>query len=62
MATDPVALVDMVDGKLLAGNMSDTLRTEITTIVTAIPNTDLALRVAEAIYLVSTSPEFATQM
>ncbi len=62
IAADPVALVDMVDGKLLAGNMSDTLRDEITTILTAIPDTDLALRVAEAIYLVSASPEFATQM
>ncbi|MEM6511572.1 MAG: DUF1800 domain-containing protein [Pseudomonadota bacterium] len=62
IAADPTALVNRVADKLLGGVISDTLRTEITTIVTTIPATDAAVRVAEAIYLVSTSPEFATQM
>lgn len=62
LAADPTALVDRVADKLLGGVMSDTLRTEITNIVSVIPEADAAVRVAETIYLVTTSPEFATQM
>ncbi|MDJ0759268.1 MAG: DUF1800 domain-containing protein [Woeseiaceae bacterium] len=62
IADDPDALIDMVSGKLLGGVMSDTLRQEIFDIVSVIPETDAALRAAETIFLVVSSPEFATQM
>ena len=62
IAGDPNALIDMVSGKLLGGVMSDTLRQEIFDIVSVIPETDAALRAAETIFLVVSSPEFATQM
>ena len=47
--------------KLLAGQMSDTLRQEISGIMALIPETDNALRAAEAVYLVVSSPEYAYQ-
>ena len=62
IAADPNALIDMVSGKLLGGVMSDTLRREIFDIVSAIPETDAALRAAETIFLIVSSPEFAAQM
>ena len=62
IAADPNALIDMVSGKLLGGVMADTLRREIFDIVSAIPETDAALRAAETIFLIVSSPEFATQM
>jgi len=61
VATDADALVDMVADKLLAGQISDPLRQEITGIMALIPDTETALRAAEAIYLVVSSPEFAYQ-
>ena len=61
VAADTDALIDMVANKLLAGQISDTLRQEITDIMALIPETDTALRAAEAIYLVVSSPEFAYQ-
>jgi uncharacterized protein (DUF1800 family) len=62
IADDADALVQRVADKLLGGVISDGLRTEVTDIVTSIPETDTVLRVAETIYLVVTSPEFATQL
>ncbi len=61
-AADVDALVDLVDDKLLAGQMSTTLRTEIRGMLERVQPTDAALRAAEAIYLVVTSPEFAHQL
>ncbi len=61
MADDIDALVDRVDEKLLAGQMSATLRTEIAGMLARVPATDTALRAAETIYLVVTSPEYAYQ-
>ncbi len=61
IAVDADALVDMVADKLLAGQISDPLRQEITGIMALIPDTETALRAAEAIYLVVSSPEFAYQ-
>jgi uncharacterized protein (DUF1800 family) len=61
LAADPAALVDRVADKLLADGISTTLRDEILGIVSAIPEADAALRVGETLYLVTTSPEFATQ-
>ena len=61
IADDSDALINMVSDKLLAGQISDTLRQEISDILTLIPETDTALRAAETIYLVVSSPEFAYQ-
>ena len=61
VAADADALIDMVADKLLAGQISDPLRQEITGIMALIPETETALRAAEAIYLVVSSPEFAYQ-
>ncbi len=61
VATDINALINMVAGKLLGGEISDTLRTEITGMLERVPETDTAIRAAETIYFVVTSPEFAYQ-
>jgi len=55
------ALIDMVANKLLAGEISDTLRQEMTGMLERIPENDAAIRAAEAIYFVVTSPEYAYQ-
>jgi uncharacterized protein (DUF1800 family) len=64
VADDTDALVDLVVSKLLAGEISDALRAEIVNMIdqirTTIPGNEVAL-VAEAIYFVVTSPEFAYQ-
>jgi hypothetical protein len=51
----------MVAFKLLGGQISDTLRTEIAGMLALIPDTDTAIRAAETIYFVVTSPEYAHQ-
>jgi uncharacterized protein (DUF1800 family) len=61
IAADAEALIDMVAGKLLAGQISATLRQEIAGMLTRIPETEAALRAAETIYFVVTSPEYAYQ-
>ncbi|MDH3275098.1 MAG: DUF1800 domain-containing protein [Gammaproteobacteria bacterium] len=61
VAADVDQLIDTVAGKLLAGEISDALRNEIAAMLTLIPATDPALRVAETIYLITTSPEYAYQ-
>ncbi len=60
-AADIDALIDIVAGKLLGGEITDTLRTEIRGMVERIPETETALRAAEAIFFVVTSPEYAYQ-
>jgi uncharacterized protein (DUF1800 family) len=64
VADDTDALVDMVANKLLAGGISPTLRAEMVSMIDRVrvfvPDNDVAL-VAEAIYFVATSPEFAYQ-
>jgi len=60
-AADADALVEQVAGKLLGGEISDTLRQEVTAIVASIPVEDSVVRAAEAIYLIAASPEFAYQ-
>ena len=59
---DVDALIDRVAAKLLAGEISDTLRNEIAGMLAIItgPDTEV-LRVAETIYLIVTSPEYAYQ-
>ena len=61
IADDADALIDMVAGKLLGGEISDTLRVEINGMLALIPVTDTAVRSAETIYFVVTSPEYAYQ-
>jgi uncharacterized protein (DUF1800 family) len=61
VAGDVDALIDMAAGKLLGGQISDTLRDEIAGMLALIPDTDAALRAAETIYFVVTSPEYAYQ-
>jgi uncharacterized protein (DUF1800 family) len=60
-AADIDGLIDLVSDKLLGGNMSDTLRTEIAGMLALIPETDAAVRAAETIYFVASSPEYAYQ-
>ena len=61
VAGDVDQLINTVAGKLLAGEISDALRNEIAAMLTLIPATDPAVRVAETIYLITTSPEYAYQ-
>ncbi len=61
IADDTDALIDMVAAKLLAGDISATLRTEIAGMVNRIGVADAAARTAEAIFLVVSSPEYAYQ-
>jgi len=61
IADDADALIDMVAEKLLSGEISDMLRSEITGMLALIPETDSAIRAAEAIYFIATSPEYAYQ-
>jgi uncharacterized protein (DUF1800 family) len=61
VAADIDALIDSVAGKLLAGQISESLRQEIAGMLARIPETDTAIRAAEAIYFVVTSPEYAYQ-
>jgi len=61
LATDVDMLIGSVAGKLLAGEISATLRNEIAGMLALIPETDTAARAAEAIYFVVTSPEYAYQ-
>ncbi len=61
VAGDVDLLIDTVAGKLLGGEISDTLRNEIAGMLAIIPATDPALRAAETIYFITTSPEYAYQ-
>jgi hypothetical protein len=61
VAHDTDALVQMVAGKLLAGQVSSTLESEVKGMINRIPATERALRAGEAIYLIASSPEFAYQ-
>ncbi|MBT8067318.1 MAG: DUF1800 domain-containing protein [Gammaproteobacteria bacterium] len=61
IADDANALVDMVADKLLGGEISDTLRSEVIGMVGLIPPEEKLVRAVEAIYFISTSPEFAYQ-
>lgn len=61
LAADIDGLIDLVAGKLLGGRISDRLRTEIAGMLERLPEGDAALRAAETIYLIVTSPEYAYQ-
>ena len=61
VAADNAALVSLVVNKLLAGQVSDALRTEMLNLVGRYGTNDVGNRSAQAIYSVVTSPEFAMQ-
>ena len=62
IASDADVLIDRVAAKLLAGEISEPLREEIRGMLALFVEPDSeALRVAETIYLIVTSPEFALQ-
>ncbi len=61
IADDIDAMIDMAAAKLLGGEISATLRTEITGMVERLPEDQAVLRAAETIYLIVTSPEYAYQ-
>ena len=62
IAADIDQLIDSVAGKLLGGDISDVLRSEIAGMLAVIPDSDAAVRVAETIYFIATSPEYAYQL
>jgi len=61
IAADIDPLIDVVAGKLLGGEISTALRNEIAGMLALIPEADTANRVAETIYFIATSPEYAYQ-
>ena len=61
IAADADAVIDMVANKLMAGQISTTLRDEIVGMLSLIPEDQGNLRAAEVIYLIVTSPEYAYQ-
>jgi hypothetical protein len=61
IAADTDLLINTVAGKLLAGEISDPLRNEIAGMLALIPDTGAAIRAAETIYFIITSPEYAYQ-
>jgi uncharacterized protein (DUF1800 family) len=61
LAADASALVARVADKLLAGQISSTLQTEVVAAVNRIAATNTTQRSAEAIWLIASSPEFAIQ-
>jgi hypothetical protein len=60
-AADTNALVSLVGDKMLGGQISPTLRTEVANIVNLVPVDDTVNRSAAAIYIVASSPEYALQ-
>ena len=61
LTTDPPALVTRIAGKLLGGQISGTLEAQARAAVERVPANLGGLRIAEALYLISTSPEYAAQ-
>ena len=62
IADNADALIDRVAEKLLAGTISEPLREQINNMLTLITGPDSApLRVAETLYMVTSSPEYAYQ-
>ncbi len=61
LAADPQALVNRIADKLAGGSISPALRAEAAGMIGLVPASEASLRVAEALYLISTSPELALQ-
>jgi uncharacterized protein (DUF1800 family) len=60
-APTPSSLVTQVANRLLAGRISGTLRTQVEQQVARVDESDAPRRVAEAVWLVASSPEYAMQ-
>jgi uncharacterized protein (DUF1800 family) len=61
LAADPAALVERIAQRLLAGQISATLRDQARAQVERSPATSPTARTGEALYLIASSPEFAIQ-
>jgi len=61
LANDPAALVTRIAGKLLGGEISGTLESQARAAIERAPANLGGLKVAEALYLIASSPEFAAQ-
>lgn len=61
LAADPQALVNRIAEKLAGGPLSPVLGAQAVGMIQQVPATETSLRVAEALYLVSTAPEFSLQ-
>ena len=61
LAANADALVTRIAERLMAGQISATLRTQARGMVDIVPASSAQQRVAEALYLISTSPDFALQ-
>jgi uncharacterized protein (DUF1800 family) len=61
VAADSAALVQRIADRLAGGAISPALRAEARAMVDRVPASESSLRAAEALYLVSTSPELALQ-
>ena len=60
LAENPMRLVDFLANKLLGGVISGPLRTELLAAASRVPSTKPIDRVEEVLFLLVTSPEFAT--
>ena len=61
LASNPQALVDAIGDRLVGGSLPATLNAQARSMVERAPANEAALRVAEALYLIATSPEIALQ-
>jgi len=61
LAGDAEALVNRITEKLLGGTISPTLKAEAKAAVERVPATSAGQRVAEAMFLIATSPEYVLQ-
>ena len=61
LAADSDALVTRIAERLMAGQISATLRTQAKGMVDIVPASSAQQRVAEALYLIASSPDFALQ-
>jgi len=61
IATDSDALIDRISQRLLGGPPSATLKAQAKAMVDRLPLTSTVQRVAEAMYLIVSSPEYAMQ-
>jgi uncharacterized protein (DUF1800 family) len=61
LASNPQSLVDAIGDRLIGGPVSTTLGAQARTMVELAPANQPSLRVAEALYLIASSPEIALQ-
>jgi len=59
LAGNTTTLINKVADKLLAGNISNALRSQVDTLLEQIPVSNAEERAATVIYLIASSPEFA---